>query len=80
MADDTKSTVAKPLTFSDAMSLIWSAYWLASKVSAGCLLGWLSGGATGSIQAMPLPNGNGDTENEKLVLVLGKRTITVTVT
>jgi len=79
--DDTSSMPEKPLTFSDAMTLIWSAYSLAWKASVACLAGWWSGGATGSIQAIPLPSDSADTaRGSQLTLQFTGMTVTVSVT
>lgn len=79
--DDTSSTQAKPLTFSDAMMLIWSAYSLAWKASVASLAGWWSGGATASIQVIAPPNASAVTAKEsQLTLVFTRMTVTINVT
>jgi hypothetical protein len=80
MVDDLNSTRAKPLTFFDAMSLTWLAFSLAWRILGASVAGWWSGGAIGSIRAMPRQKGSADIDSERLEVTFQTITVTVTVT
>jgi hypothetical protein len=80
MADDTNWTQEKSLTFSDALMMTWTAFSLASKVSAASLAGWWGNGATVSMKAMDRANASVDTGSARLKLRFSHMVVTLEIT
>lgn len=77
MVEDTNLTLAKRLTFSDAMRMSWLPLSSAFRIAVAFWAAWLFGGQTVSSTAIVQKNASGDIESVKrLEIVYQNLTVT----